>query len=560
MLLEEIFFEIGAIIIIAAVISMLAHRFRQPLIIAYILAGLLIGPSVFALTRSSEFFDVMAEFGVAFLLFTVGLGLNWRSLREVGWIALGAGTVQVLFSMLLGFLLSQYFDFDFITSLYLSIAFAFSSTIVVVKLLMDKNDLDTLYGRISVGFLLIQDFIAMFVLLSLGSLSTGAGAVDIITQSLFKALIVIPVLWFTSVKIVPPLVRYAARSQELLFIFSLAWCFLITGGFVWAGFGVELGALIAGVTLSGTLYQREISARIRPLRDFFLVIFFIKLGTNLGLETLGVSILPIIAFSLIILLSKPLIVLLIMRLTGYHPRTGFLAGSAIAQISEFSFIVLAAGMSLGHISNDTMVLATSVALITISVSSYTIVHNETIYEKIQAFFQWFAPQKTHPAERKRLPASAKIILFGYEDIGQQILPSLKKMKLAYAIVDFDPQTVHELERKNEPVIYGDAGDDNFLTEIQADQARLIISTIPDAVISLELLAFLKAHDYRGTAIVATHNVAEAHKCYQAGATYVIVPRILTGERLKQLFKDKRALKTQWKRLAADEQQFLSRVK
>lgn len=552
MLLEGLFFEIGVIIIFAALLSLLVYRLRQPLIIAYILTGIIVGPSVFAIAKSGELFEVMSQIGVAFLLFTVGLGLNWRNVKDVGGIALATGVGQVIFTSVFGFAFAQALGYSVTTSLYLGVAFAFSSTIVIVKLLMDKEEIDMLYGRISIGFLLVQDFIAMFILLALGSLGTGAAIPEILLGTILKGILIVPLLWFISTKVVPVLVQYAAQSQELLFVFAVAWCFLIAGGLVAAGFGVELGALIAGVTLSGTYYEREINARIRPLRDFFLIIFFIVLGTHLGLESFVSALGPIVLFSVFILIGNPIIVMFIMRALGYHPRTGFLAGTTVAQISEFSFIVIAAGISIGHLESDILVLATAVALVTIAASSYLIEWNQWVYERLQPMLRWLEPKHLKTTIKGTKRPAPKIVLFGFEQTGRRLLESLRKLEKNYTIVDFDPMVVRELAEVGEPVMYGDAGDDNFLAEVQAEKAKLIVSTIPDLTISLELLRYLKNKGFKGTAVVSVHNEHDAMKCYEAGATYVSIPSVLSGERLREFLNKRKTKKSEWKSLAVDE--------
>lgn len=544
-MLEELFFEIGVVLIIAAALSMIAYRFRQPLIVAYIITGVVAGPSLLALTNSPEIFDVMSQIGVAFLLFTVGLGLNWRNIKDVGGIALATGVGQVLFTSVAGFLVGILLGFDPLTSGYLGVAFAFSSTIIIIKLLMDKEDLDTLYGRISIGFLLVQDFIAMLILLGLSSVGTGASLQTVLVTILLKAIVLIPIFWIVSTKLLPPTLKYVAKSQELLFIFAIAWCFLVAGILVYVGFGVELGALIAGITLSSSVYYREINARIRPLRDFFLVIFFIVLGTRLGLESFSTTIIPSILFSLFILIGNPLLVMFIMRSLGYHPRTGFLCGTTVAQISEFSFIVIIVGISIGHLNESVLAVATAVGIITITASSYLIEHNERIFQKIQGLFRWLEPHTALPSEFKIEHKPVKILLFGFHRTGEELLPAIKKMKQSYEVVDFDPVTLRELAELGEPSIYGDVGDENFLEEIKADKARLIISTIPDFVISTSLLTFLKSRSYTGVIVVSVHSQEEAQYCYELGATYVIIPPVLSGKKFSEILSKTKTAKRSW---------------
>ncbi|NQV89495.1 MAG: cation:proton antiporter [Parcubacteria group bacterium] len=547
-MLEELFFEIGIILVIAAALSMLMYRFKQPLIIAYIITGVIVGPSLLALTGNPEILDLMAQIGVAFLLFTVGLGLNWRNVKDVGGIALAAGVGQVLFTSAIGFLIAILLGFDVITSAYISVAFAFSSTIVIVKLLMDKEDLDSLYGRISIGFLLVQDFIAMLILLGISGFSSGVSIERLIASTSLKAIVLIPLFWFISVKLLPRILAYVARSQELLFIFSVAWCFLIAGALVMLGFGVELGALIAGVTLSSSVYYQEINSRIRPLRDFFLIIFFIMLGTQLSLVSVTTSLVPTIVFSLFVLIGNPVIVMFLMRLLGYHQRTGFLFGTAVAQISEFSFILLVAGVAAGHLSTDVVGMATAVGLVTIAGSSFMIQHNEKIFQRFKPMFVWMEPKTILESELLQEHKATEILLMGYHRTGAELLPALKQLKRPYVVVDFDPVTIRGLAEIEEPSVYGDVGDQAFLEEIKADHSRLIISTIPDFVISTALLSFLRSRDFKGVVVVSVHSDEEARQCYELGATYVIVPPVLSGKKFSEILVSAKIGKKNWNTL------------
>ncbi len=545
MLTEGLFFEIGAVLVIAAIFSLLVYRLKQPLILAYIVTGIVVGPGVLAIAQSQSFFDVLSQVGIAFLLFTVGLGLNWRTFKDVGGIALATGVGQVLFTSLIGFGIGLVLGFNIVSSVYLSVAFAFSSTIIIVKMLMDKEDIDTLYGRISVGFLLVQDFIAMLVLLGLSAVTRGATLSQALITVIIKAVILIPVFWFISTRVLPSLLRYVARSQEMLFIFAIAWCFLIAGVLVRFGFGIEIGALIAGITLSGSVFQREINARIRPLRDFFLIIFFIVLGTHLGFDHIRTLFLPVIVFSLFVLICNPLIVMIIMRLLGYHPRTGLLAGTTVAQISEFSFILIAAGIAAGHITQDLLTIATAVGLITIAVSSFLIHRNQQIYDRCSVLFKWMEPEHTLEEEEEKIYQPVHTLLFGYHPIGSVLLETIKTLKQSYLIVDFDPQMIRKLAELGEPHVYGDVADEAFLEQIQVQKAHLVLSTIPDVVVSTALLTYLKTKKFGGLIVVSVHTNEEAKLCYELGAAYVIIPNFLSGKKFSELLKDNRASKRAW---------------
>jgi len=544
-MLEGLFFQLGMILIIAAAFSLVVFRLRLPLILGYIFTGIVAGPSVLALVQNLEILDVMSKIGVAFLLFTVGLGLNWRSFKEVGGIALATGVAQVILTSLIGLAVALLFHFSFVESAYLAVAFSFSSTIIIVKMLFDKEALDTLYGRISVGFLLVQDFIAMLILLGLSAVNSGATLEQAFLTTLLKTFILVPILWFVSTRLVPPLLQYVARSQEMLFIFSIAWCFLIAGVLVSFGFGIEIGALIAGVTLSGSVFQQEINARIRPLRDFFLIMFFIVLGTHLGLDQITSSLPTIAVFSLLILIINPLTVILIMRALGYHPRTGFLAGTTVAQISEFSFILLVAGITAGHIRAELLTIATAVGLLTIAVSSYLIHDNEKIYEHLRPLFRWLEPKQVLKDEKRKIFKPFHTLLFGYHPIGAVLLETIQELKQSYLIVDFDPQVIRQLSEVGEPHIYGDVSDESLLEQIHTNKAKLVISTIPDIVVSTTLLSYLSSKKFRGLSVVSVHTMQEAELCYTLGATYVIVPNRLSGKKFAEILQANRVQKHAW---------------
>lgn len=548
-----VFIEIAAALTTAGVVSLLAFRLRQPLIIAYIIAGLIVGPAFLGLTNSSEFFATMSQMGIAFLLFLVGLGLNWRNVREVGGVSLLIGVGQVVFTTIIGYFIAKLLGFDSVTSWFVAFAFAFSSTIIIVKLLSDKEDLDRLYGRISVGLLIVQDLIAMVSLLVLAAWRNGGDLISVLEVSALKMLAVILALWFISRFFLSPLIRFAARSHEMLFLTAISWCFALSSALVLLGFTVEIGALLAGVTLASSGFEREITSKIRPLRDFFIVIFFIVLGSTLSLASLLDVLVPALIFSAFILFGNPFIVLLLMRAVGFHPRTGFLVGTTVAQISEFSFIVLFAAASSGIVSSDVLPLATTVALITIAASSYLIIWNGQIYERCGWLFRWLekgTEQKRHTIQ------TPEVLLLGYHRLGEQVLPVIQSLRQSYLVVDFDPSAIQELSAAQVPVMYGDAGDSELLTDLRADRAKLIVSTIPDADVSAEILEYIYTRSSRAAVVVTVKTAEQAAKMYALGATFVIVPSILSGKLFADLLKKKKTKKTSWGSLAREQRQIL----
>ncbi|MDQ5952078.1 MAG: hypothetical protein QG626_205 [Patescibacteria group bacterium] len=553
-MLNELFLEFAAVIVMTGVVSILAHKLRQPLIVAYILTGVLVGPSMLGFTQSFEIFQALSSVGIAFLLFIVGLNLNWRNVKDVGGVALAAGVGQVSVTSAAGFGLAQLLGFDLVTSAFLGVAFAFSSTIIIVKLLTDKEDIDRLHGRIAVGILLVQDLIAMMLLLLLAAYADGGSLVTVLTGSLVKGLLVVAVLAAFAKFIIPHLFRYAATSQELLFLVALSWCFAVASALQLMGFSLEIGALLAGISLSGTGFQHEIEAKIRPLRDFFLVLFFVMLGTQLVASDLAQFTLPIVAFSLLILVGNPIILVIIMRLMGYHPRTGFLAGTTMAQVSEFSFILIAGGISLGLLDDHLTTLVTMVALITIAGSSYMIASNERVYEWVAQFLPGL--KRRGEDEHDNEGPAPEVVLLGFDKMGKKILPQVEELTDDFLVLDFNPAVIEELEHAGIRAVYGDAGNEEVMKFIRADQARMVISAIPDMAVNEDILDFLTHHKTKATIIVTVKSSADAARCYALGATYVIVPTALGGEHFAELLKKKKTAKLQWGSLGKKEQQHL----
>ena len=539
-----LFHEVALVLILAGFFSLVVFILRQPLIVAYILTGLLVGPSVLGLTKSPEIFEVLSQIGVAFLLFLVGLNLNWRKIKDVGGVALFAGLGQVLFTSIIGYAIARGLHFSAVEAWFLSIGFAFSSTIVIVKLLSDKQDLDRFYGRISVGTLIIQDLIALIVLIVIAAMRLGGASVgDVILLSFGKGLLLVVGLIFISQFILHPLFSTAARQQELLFILAISWCFVVATVTMWMGFGIEIGALFAGMSLAGTRYHTEVEHKIRPLRDFFLIIFFIVLGTHLSPDLGADTIVPALIFSAFVLIGNPLILLIILRLFGYHPRTGFLVGVTMAQISEFSFIVLAAGMGMGVIGAELLSLATVVGMVTMVLSTYLINYNEEIYPYISWAFRWITPEKHDPDYVT--VKTHDIVQIGHEELGQRVLPAVQKLSKNYIVVDFDPGVIQRLSSLEIPVVYGDAGSEDFLAEHQVHRAKMVICTVADKAVNQEVLKYLKKKKSRATIVLTARRQEVAEKYYKEGASFVINPAQLGGSSFAQLLKSNKTNKISW---------------
>ncbi|EKE05461.1 MAG: hypothetical protein ACD_19C00284G0003, partial [uncultured bacterium] len=345
----DIFTEISLVIVIATIVSVLMRVLKQPMLIGYILTGVIVGPAVFGVMQSPESLEVFSQFGIALLLFIVGLNLSPKVIREVGKVATITGLGQVVFTSIIGYLISSILGFDKVESFYIAVALTFSSTIIILKLLSDKGDLDSLYGKVSIGFLLVQDILATLFLVVVSASALGDTFGSIAIQLIWKSFL-LGLLLFLFIKfILPRLSVYFATSQEFLFLFSIGWGFGLASVFHALGLSIEIGALVAGVTLSLFPYHYEISSKMKPLRDFFLILFFVLLGAELGVDNLSGAIIPALIFSAFVLIGNPLIVMTLMGILRFNKKTGFLSGLTVAQISEFSLILVALGYKLGHV-------------------------------------------------------------------------------------------------------------------------------------------------------------------------------------------------------------------
>lgn len=541
----EVFIELSIIIGITVLVSGIMRLLKQPLIVGYILAGVIVSPYFFNVVRSTETIMVFSQIGIALLLFIVGLSLSPRVIREVGKVSLVAGIGQIIFTSLIGFFISKLLGFSIIVSLYIAVALTFSSTIIIMKLLSDKGDLEKLYGKISIGFLLVQDFFVIILLMIISSFSAGMEISDLTFGFLLGGISFIGALILISIYVLPSLSKFFAKSQEFLFLFSIGWGLGLAALFYYFGFSMEIGALIAGVTLSNSPYNREISSKMRPLRDFFIILFFILLGSQMVFGDIGQFIFPAIIFSLFILIGNPLIVMVLMGIMGYKKKTGFQAGFTVAQISEFSLILIALGVSAGHLTNEILSLVTIIGIITIAGSTYLILYSDKIYPYLSKWLSIFERKKVK--KRKIIKKEYASMLFGYNRIGFSILKSFKKLKKNYLVIDYNPDTISDLTKFGMPCLYGDAYDSEFLETLPLDKIKIAVSTIPDFDTNILLIESIRAINPDAILVVRAHQIQKALTLYKKGASYVLTPHFLGGEYLAKMIVEEKIDKKGYKK-------------
>jgi len=422
---------VAIILAIAAAAGLLALRLRQLLIVAFIGVGILVGPVGMGWVQADSTIELLARMGIAILLFLVGLRLDLHLIRSTGPVALATGLGQVVFTSVFGYLIAIALGMNSVTALYVAVALTFSSTIIIIKLLSDKRELDELHGRIAVGFLIVQDIVVVLVMIALTAFGqpTGDNLPLGIAVMLGKGLGLLAGIGLLMRYVLPWLLHHVARSQELLVLFGVA---------------------------------------------------YVDLGARLEFSNAAQQITEAAVFSVFVLIGNPLIVVLIMAALRYPVRVGFLAGLTVAQISEFSLILAALGLSLGHITNATVSLITVVGLITIGGSTYLIMYSHQIYLRIQRFLAVFERSRPGLAELAGDDTGIDVILYGLGRFGSHLADRLSHTGYRILAVDFDPHRVSANTRDGVTAVFGSAEDIHLLDTLPLARARYVISS-PSAV-------------------------------------------------------------------------------
>jgi Kef-type K+ transport system membrane component KefB len=518
-LLHSPFGEIATLLVIAAVVGFVGLLLHQPLIVSFIVVGLIAGPSALDLVRSSEQIDLLSELGIVVLLFLVGIKLDVKLVRSLGAVSLLTGLGQVLFTSVIGYGIGLLLGLGSTASLYVAVALTFSSTIIIVKLLSDKREIDSLHGQIALGFLIVQDIVVVLAMIVLSTVGIGAGNESSLTEVLGIGVALMGAVALIVRYVADPLTERLARSPELLLVYAIAQATILASVCEVAGLGKEVGGLLAGISLASTPYRETISARLAPLRDFLLLFFFIALGAKLDLSLLGAEIGAAAVFSLFVLVGNPLIVLAIMGAMGYRKRTSFLAGLTVAQISEFSLIFIAMGVTLGHVGDNVLGLVTLVGLVTIAASTYMITYSHRLYGW---FEPWLGPfERRHgtveatPDAASQTDAAPTVIVFGLGRYGTAIGERLSAHGVDVLGVDFNPEVVREWRSRGLDACYGDITDAEFIASLPLPETKFAISTIPVHALGLSyddarrtLVQALEAGGFRGRKFMAAHGTQD----------------------------------------------------
>ncbi len=540
--MDNIFFQLAAVLTLSSALGYFVHRLKLPLVVAYLLAGVILTLFIPNLHELAVF-KFLPELGIALILFLIGMELDLREIRSLGVPIIVASLGQIFISTFAGFAIAGFLGFSQTESLYLGLGLSFSSTIVVIKLLLEKRDLASLYGKLSLGILLLEDLVAILVLMgiSVGSsvFSTGLQNSMPLLMLVLKAIGLFFLTFLLSRFILERIFDAVAKSVELLFLTAVTWCFLFTTLAVWAGFSVVIGAFLAGVALASSPYHLQIEGKVKPLRDFFVTLFFVYLGTEAKVGdflTYWPAILALTSYALFI---KPVLFILILGSFGFRKHTFFQTALHLSQISEFSLVVLLVGFNAHLVTQPALSVMAAVAVLSIIASSVLISKAKWLFDLTSPVLNFFQHGKyTHFLESiLEKDIDDHIIVIGAHRVGGPIVEYLIKTKIPFIVMDFNPRVIENLRERGVDVIYGDIDDPEILDNLQLEKARLIISTAQDMSDNEYLLEEVKRRRLRAKVIVRAMDPDHAKALKALGADYVILPEKVSGDFLVNQLKN-----------------------
>ncbi|HUG65447.1 MAG TPA: cation:proton antiporter [Gaiellaceae bacterium] len=519
----ELFEDIAVILLVSAIAGLVAIRLRQPLVVAFIAVGVVVGPSALGVVGPGDELELFAELGIAILLFVVGLKLDLHVVRRLGPVAVAVGFVQVALIAAGGLLLALVLGFDTVSAAYIGVGLAFSSTVIVVKLLSDRRELETLHGRLSVGILIVQDIVVVVALIVVATTgertgSLAAEVLSVVGRSTALLLVVAALMRW----VLEPLLHAVARSSELLVLFAIAWATSLAALGEIAGIGTEVGAFLAGFALASTPYREAIGSRLVSVRDFLLLFFFIDLGSRLDLAEARHELLAAFFLAAFVLVVKPLVIAALLTTMRYRSRVALETGVTLGQISEFSLILAALGLSVGQIGDEVVTVLAVVALVTIAATSYVSAGSETIARRLApalARLERPGPIRDVPDEGPR----PEVVVLGLGRFGHRVVGGLMDRGVDVLAVDFDPVAVSRWHGEGVRVVYGDVEDPELPTMLPLPESGWIVSTVRHTDTNLALLHAVRHHGYRGKVAVAAHHDADVGRLEEAGANRVLLP-------------------------------------
>jgi Kef-type K+ transport system membrane component KefB/Trk K+ transport system NAD-binding subunit len=544
--MDNVFSGLSLIIAIGAAVALIMRLIGQPLIIGHILTGIIVGPAVLHVAKSPDTLALFSDLGIALLLFIIGLGLNPQIVKEVSKTASYVAVIQVGVITALGWAAGSAMGLSNTQAAFLGASLAISSTIIILKMLSDKHEQARLYGKIAISVSLVQDMIAIVLVVVTSAGSGHSLALGSVLGLALKGGVIGFAIYWASSRLLPQFHKLISDSQEFLFLFAIAWGLGSAALFQKIGLSSEIGALLAGICLATQPYAQEIASRLRPLRDFFVIVFFIALGANLNLGDISSMFNIILVSAAIVIIAKPLVAMAVMGFLGYTKRTTFKAAVALAQVSEFSIVLVLLGQRHGLIDTSLVTAITFITLCSIAASSYLIIFSDKIFSYLERYLDIFERSQTHG--EPVAPRDYELVLFGYQKGGHEFVRVFKQLKKSFVVIDYDPEVIDILEQRKIHHIYGDATDIELLEEANVAKAKLIVSTVTDHEVNTSLLDFLRRKHSDAVVIAQADSPKQAAKLYEDGASYVILPHFIGGEKISAFIKKSGMSKSNFKKI------------
>ncbi len=545
--MHELIHDITLSILFAWVLGLLAHFFRQPLILAYLIAGFVIGPFGMGWVKSQESISVISELGLIFMLFMIGLEIDLKKIVRAGRVILFAGGGQLIAGCVLGILFFMAIGLPMggggFDALYLCIACALSSTVIIVKVLYEKRELDTLPGRITLGVLVLQDIFAILFLAVQPSLANLE--VSVILLSIGRVGLLVAVALVLSRYGLPRLFHQIARRPELILLGALAWCFLIGEIAERLHLSREMGSLVAGVSLSTFPYALDVTAKVTTLRDFFITLFFVALGMTIPIPNLSVIglALMIAAFTVVSRLVTTFMPLYLMK---QGLRTSLLPAINLAQISEFSLVVIQTGITAGHIQTQTASAASFAFVILAVLSTFAIMRSDQItrlaigpLKRLGIRDLDYAEAAADAGHEQGHGEARRIVILGFFRAASALLSEIERQDQSLldqiSVVDFNPNVFRILADRNLHVIYGDISNVDTLVHAGVGKAEIIILSVPNSLLkgasNEKLVRHVRTLNPTAKIISTADLLSDVNDLYAAGADYVTVPRLSDAHEL-----------------------------
>jgi Kef-type K+ transport system membrane component KefB len=521
---DDVFSQIAVVLGVCVVAGGLAASVRLPPLVGLLVAGIAVGPQGLGLVAASEEIALLGEIGIVLLLFVVGLELDPRVVRRLGPVVLAAGLAQVAITAAIGFGLAVLTGAGPTSAAYLAAATAFSSTVVVIKVLGDRRELEQLHGRLAVGILIVQDLVVVVLLIAVTASAGGGG--DVGGQALallLRGAALLVTIWLLGRFMLPRVTHLVARQTELLVLAAVTWAVSAAAVAHVLGFSAEVGAILAGVTLSTSRYRHAISGRLTTLRDFLLVFFFIDLGTHLELGGGDGALATVVVLSVFVLVAKPLLVAVLATALGFRANTGIRAGLNLAQISEFSLILVALGVGLDQLDPATAGTVTLIAVVTITASTFLSARSDVLTPRLRGSLVGLE-RRTRNRDLSDAPPglAPSFVLIGFGRLGVQLATELTAAGESVLAVDFDPRH-HRAPPGGPPVVYGDAEDPELPEQLPLERTRWVVSTLRDNHANRALATSLAHHGFAGRLAVSADHDHEVEELGATGADLVVRP-------------------------------------